>query len=133
MSLSRKNFSLLTDYAIIEGWWNAQGSYPPKPEQLPSTGFIVEESGTPVCAGFLYRTDSSICVFEFVVSNPEATKEQRDTALSYLIESAKEWAESEGFNLIYTSVGIPKYVSRLKYSGFVEADREQTHLFYEVT
>jgi len=130
--LGKKDFSYDEHYGIIEKWWIASRSYPPKREHLSATGILVEADGKPACVGFIYRTDSKICIFEFVVSNPEIGKEQRDAALTFLIESAKEWAKSNGFTLIYCSIGIQKYINRLEESGFIKADTNQTHIFYEV-
>lgn len=125
-------FKLSEDYVMMESWWNAHGSFPPKTEHLPSTGIVIEAGSKPVCAGFLYRTDSKICVFEFVVSDPLANKQIRDSALTQLIRSAKEWAKNESFSLIYTSVNLAKYINRLKEEGFIQADNNMVHLFYEV-
>ena len=119
------------DYDILTTWWNAHGSYPPKPQHLSATGLIVEAGGNPVCAGFLYKTDSKICVFEFVVSDPNAEKEIRDACLILLIEEIKTLASQE-YELIYSSVRGSKYIQRLLEGNFIIADREQTHMFYEV-
>jgi hypothetical protein len=128
----QRDFTFERDYDIIHAWWNAHGSFPPKPEHLPSTGIVIEADREPVCAGFLYQTDSAICVFEFVVSDPNAEKAIRDAALSFLIQAAKEWAKSLGFTLIYSSVKGLKYISRLEKEGFIKADEDQVHMFYEV-
>lgn len=125
-----RGFDLDKDYDIVRQWWINHGSYPPKPEHLSSTGIIIE-ADKPVCAGWLYQTDSKICVFEFVISDPLAGKEIRDAALMLLIETIKQIA-SEKYSLIYTSVRGQKYISRLINSGFVEVDKDQTHCFCEV-
>ena len=93
---------------------------------------MVEVKGKPVCAGFLYNTDSKICVFEFVVSNPKATKKDRIIALNQLIKSVQDIAKQRKYSLIYTSINIEAYIRKLKDAGFVEIDRNQTHMFYEV-
>ena len=127
-----RKFDLSKDYDILYTWWYAHGSFPPKPEHLSTTGIVVEVEDKPVCAGFLYKTDSKICVFEFVVSDPKASKEDRCNALNNLIKTIQDIAAKQGYSLIYTSVNIEAYVSKLKNAGFFEADRNQTHLFFEV-
>jgi predicted ATP-grasp superfamily ATP-dependent carboligase len=126
------DFEVDKHYVIINQWWRVHGSFPPKIEHLPKTGFIVEADGKPTCAGFVYKTDSSICVFEFVVSNPDASKQEKDDCLKQLISSVKSWSKENGFSLIYSSIGIPKYIKRLQEQGFVVADEKQTHIFCEV-
>lgn len=131
-SLLTRRFDFCKDYDIIWQWWNVQGSYPPKPEHLSSTGLITEADSKPVCAGWLYKTDSKICVFEFVVSNPAASKDERNAAIPYLIEIAKELAAEWGYTLIYSSVSNPRFIKRLQDANFIVADTNQTHCFCEL-
>jgi len=125
-------FDLSKDYDILSSWWKAHQSFPPKREHLSNTGIVVEIEGKPVCAGFLYNTDSKICVFEFVVSDPFAKKQIRCDALNLLIETIKNIAKAREYSLIYTSINIDAYIKKLKESGFIVADRGQVHMFYEV-
>jgi hypothetical protein len=124
-------FDFKKDYAIIKDWWISHGSFPPKPEHLSTTGIVVE-ADKPVCAGWLYHTDSKICIFEFVVSDPKACKELRNDALNLLIEEAKRLSSERQYKLIYSSVKGVKYINRLKEAGFIEVDTDQTHCFFEV-
>ena len=130
--VSRRRFNLEKDYDIIGRWWRKHGSYIPAPEYLSQTGLIIEIDNEPVAAGFLYKTDSAICVFEWVVVNPETEKESRDKALDYLIESAIEWSEKAGFKVIYSSLKEKKFIKRLEAKSFVKCDENQTHMFYGV-
>lgn len=122
-------FDFDKDYGILQQWWTAHGSNPPRPEHLSSTGLIVEVGGKPVCSGFLYNTDSKICVFEFVVCDPKASKDDRNVALPELIENIKQIAATRGYTLIYTSIYIKRYIERLKNAGFIVTNQNQTHLF----
>ena len=124
-------FDLDKDYAIIQEWWKQHGSFAPKPQHLSSTGLIIE-ADNPLCAGWLYNTDSKICVFEFVVSNPNVSKDLRDAALTLLIQEIKKLASNRGYELIYSSVKGMKYINRLLAAGFIIADEEQVHCFCEV-
>ncbi len=128
--LVARGFHEKQDYDMMASWWKSHGSLPPKPEFLSTTGIVIEADHKPVCLGFMYRTDSKICVFEFVTCDPEAEKQVRDDALDYLIKAAKFWADTQGFTLTYTSVKTQKYISRLKKQDFIEVDNNMTHLFY---
>lgn len=130
--LSIRTFDFGKDYATICAWWDAHGSLCMKPEHLSQNGIIVEIESIPACVGFLYKTDSRLCAFEFVVSDPTLAKNIRDKALNFLILAAKEWTKINGFSLIYTSTSNQKYLSRLKAAGFIETDKGQTHSFFEV-
>ena len=127
-----RGFKYSDDYDTISTWWKKHGSFAPKKPHLSDNGFIVYVDDSPICAGWVYNTDSAICVFEFVVSNPDATKEDRDLGLRQLIEYVKAWSEFKGYDLIYTSINISAYINKLKDSGFIEVDKNQTHMFYEI-
>lgn len=68
-------------------------------DHYPETGFIVEG----VCAGFLYKTDSSICFIDGYISNPKSDKKERKKALD-LITRALLWSAKENFStcVVYT-------------------------------
>lgn len=127
-----RSFNFETDYDTIKEWWNKHGSFAPRKEQLPKHGLVVVDGRKPICAGFLYNTDSSICVFEFVISDPEAEKKLRDKSLRKLIDSIKSLSKKLDYNLIYTSINIEAYIRKLKDSGFIEVDKNQTHMFCEL-
>lgn len=120
------------DYSMMFQWWREHDSFSPRPEHLSPYGIIIEIGEEPICCGFMYNTDSKICVFEFVVCNPEADKMDRDEALGLMIDQAILWSRDRGYKLIYTSIGIQKYIQRLEKKGFVRADINQTHMFREV-
>ncbi len=132
MLLGKKYFDFNNDYDILFSWWQEHGSFPPKREHLSQTGIIITSDNKPVCCGFLYKTDSKICVFEFVISDPKAEKEVRNAALNLLIKETKNWARENNYSLIYTSVNIPSYIKKLIDNGFTEMDKNQTHLFYQL-
>ena len=127
-----RKFDLSKDYDILEKWWRGHGSFPPEPEHLAPMGIVVEVDQKPICAGFLYNTDSKICVFEFVVSDPDASKEDRCNSLNLLIDRIQRLARELEYSLIYTSINIEAYIRKLKDAGFVEADKNQTHMFYKI-
>ena len=120
-------FDFNKDYDMIQEWWSHHKSFAPKPQHL-----VVEVEREPVCAGWVYRTDSTICVFEFVICDPLKDKETRNQALSKLIQTVKLWAKEQGFGLIYSSIGISSYIKRLVDEDFVIADKHQTHVFYKI-
>ena len=62
-----------TDYEdILVGWWKDwEWTAPPK-DFLPENGeggVIIFDEEVPVCAGFMYATNSKVAWIEFVISN----------------------------------------------------------------
>ncbi len=106
-----------TDFNILQEWWTAHG-FSMTPAMLPKVGFIVEG----VCAGFLYETDSAFALFEWVISNPASTKEERDVGLDLVITAAIDEAQSLGFKLLYSSIKHPALIARYEKHGYIASD-----------
>lgn len=89
------------DYQELVKWWKWFRFTPPSIEMLPNNmkdGIIISSNGVNVCAGFIYRTPSSFCWFEFVVSNPSVKDRKiRKEALSLLIETISLLVKKNGF------------------------------------
>lgn len=83
------------DLSQINEWYAAHGAPPVPRTRISNIGRI--EPG--VAAGFLYQTDSSVCLLEGYVSNPLAASEDRGRALFgitiRLLAEAKDMGFSE--------------------------------------
>lgn len=123
-----KSFSLIDHYEIISDWWTGH-DWTVLPQQvLPHNGLIVYDDNTPICAGFLYKTDSAICWLEWVISNPLAKKEQRSEALNALIDCLVGLAKTMGFSIIFTSIKHPGLIKRMEQIGFQVNDNGMTNM-----
>jgi hypothetical protein len=71
-----------------------------------------------VAAGFLYSTDSSLCILEGYVTNPECDSEIRNKALEVVTEHLLAIAEAKGFTYIVAFTGDESIVKRAERSGF---------------
>jgi len=81
-----------TDYDdILLGWWKQWGWEPPQRDFLPNNGkggVIVFDEDVPVCAGFMYMTNSKVSWVDWIISNKEYTKKpQRKDAIRLLVSS----------------------------------------------
>lgn len=132
VELKIEKFKKDKHFYILDSWWKKYGGYCPPIKFLPTNGYVIVSNTDFCCAGFLYRTDSKICVFEWVVSNPGISKDLRSQSIDYLIKYIKKEARRLGFSMIYCSVGIKKYIERLKKYDFCLVDTGQNHLFCEV-
>lgn len=91
---------------------------------LPKTGFIIKDTAV----GFLYKTDSSFCLMEWLVTNPLKSSEERDKALNQVIEALVQNAKDSGFKLIFSSLSDQGLVKRYTNSGFIVTDNNMTNL-----
>jgi len=81
------------DWDTLCKWWESWPKWvnPPK-TLLPDNGkggFMVEKNNKPICAGFIYMTNSDAVLLEWIVSDPTYRDEDRQTALELLITSAE--------------------------------------------
>lgn len=116
-----------TDYErILLKWWKDWRWTAPLKEMLPENGeggFIVYDGDTPVCAGFLYNTNSSMAWCEFIVSNFDyKDKKKRSDALSLLLYTIEQVARSIGKTYMYSVLKNPALIKKYKAHGYVEGE-----------
>jgi poly-gamma-glutamate capsule biosynthesis protein CapA/YwtB (metallophosphatase superfamily) len=102
------------DIQTVNEWEKAWGLNPSALDHYPETGFIVEE----VCAGFLYKTDSSICFIDGYISNPKTEKEIRKKALDLVTEEIFKAGKEMGFKTCIAYTENPAVRSRCLDNNF---------------
>lgn len=128
MRLHTEPFDEQKHYKTICEWWK-WWKWPELPlESLPKTGLVACVDESPVCAGWVYRTDSNICWMEWIISNPQAGKAERHAAIELLLDALTESAELMGYKVIFTSARNQHLIRRLNGRGFAVTDREMTNL-----
>ena len=92
------------DYGTLVKWWNDwEFGVVPK-ECLPPDGIMVEEEGTPVCAGGLYIGEGTQFGFmEWIVTDKQADQRLVHRALKQCIDSIMQFARDRGLKLVYTA------------------------------
>jgi len=98
------------DYETICKWWK-WWRWPVLPKDaLPQDGtggFMVEKNNTPIVCGFVYMTNSKICLLEWIVSNPEYRENDRKDAIEFLVSNAEKFCKGLGKKYIF-SIGRSK-------------------------
>jgi hypothetical protein len=115
-------------HSMLTEWWIAHKWSPIPGSMLPPNGSVIYDDATPVCAGFIYKTDSDIAWMEFIVSNPSSTKEQRTEALPALIADLTLKAKALGAKCIFTSCQSNSLIAKHIDQGFVKSDEGMTNL-----
>lgn len=114
------------DYQDFCAWW-AQWGWDAVPlEFLPADGVVVSVDGKPVCAVFIYLTNTPICWIENYISSKDCDKAVRGDALDLLILSALEKAKDLGACVAMSSIRHAGLGRRLEKSGFVVSDKNMT-------
>lgn len=118
--MESRSFDKVKDYGVISKWCESWG-WPAFPlEYLPTEGIVISDGDVDICAGWLYKTDSMVCWAENYISNKEATKEQRDKGLRYLIDELTEIARAFDYKLMMSTIHSSNkgMINKLLDSGF---------------
>ena len=87
------------DYSMLENWWKAWGWPAVSKDILPDNGtggVMVEYKDKPIVAGFIYWSNSGLCWFDWVVSDPEGNKRARPFAVKFLIQTVEQMVKDAG-------------------------------------
>jgi hypothetical protein len=100
------------DYDFIAKWWK-WWRWPVMPrEMLPEnglSGLMVEKNGVRIVSGFIYMTNSTGAMLEWVVSNPDYREKDRKYAIDLLLCTAEEFCKGLGCDYMF-SIGRSKHL-----------------------
>jgi hypothetical protein len=116
-----------TDYDdILVGWWKQWGWEPPKRDFLPNDGkggIIVYDDDTPICAGFMYLTNSKVAWVDWIISNKEYTnKLQRRDAIKLLVSALTEICKKSGSKYSYALIKNESLIGMYEELGYIKGD-----------
>ena len=113
---------VIEDYEIINKWWKLHGEKcPPKLCDLPDRGLggvMVEKNGNPVCANYLYLTNSSMGYLANAISNPNYKGKDRFDIIQILLDECVRRAHALGCSFIWCTSTERGVLERCKKSGF---------------
>ena len=87
------------DYSMLEEWWKAWGWPPVSKDVLPDNGtggVMIEYKDKPIVAGFIYWSNSGMCWFDWVISDPDCNKRARPLAVKFLIQTVEQMVKDAG-------------------------------------
>lgn len=117
------------DYPVVCDWWKAW-RWPAVPRDfLSDRGLMVEEGGIPLCAAWIFTTNSPLAYVDWYVSNPNV---RRPGAVEFLLEACAEEVARVGYKFIYSSVRNPHLLKKMERAGFFVGDREMVNLIRKV-
>lgn len=116
-----------TDYEdILIGWWEAWDWEAPVRDFLPEDGtggIMVSDDDEPVCAGFLYATNSKACWVDWIISSRTyRRKPERGQALRMLIESLTNIGKEAGYKYAYALIKHPSLIKVYQDEGYIKGD-----------
>ena len=116
-----------TDYDdILVGWWKQWEWEAPKRDFLPNDGkggIIVYDGDTPICAGFMYLTNSKVAWVDWIISNKEYTnKLQRRDAIKLLVSALTEICKKSGSKYSYALIKNESLIGTYVELGYIKGD-----------
>ena len=122
-----------TDYDnILVGWWKEWGWEAPPKDFLPNDGaggMIVFDGETPICAGFLYMTNSKASWIDWIISNKTYTdREKRKYAISSLLEQLTDLSKQVGNKYAYALIKHQNLIKTYESLGYIKGDSYQSEM-----
>ena len=112
---------------ILVGWWKQWDWTPPVKDFLPQDGkggLMVWDGKIPICAGFIYNTNSRVAWIDWIISNKEyRDKEKRQYALELLIATLGEICKRDGNKYAYALLRHEKLIKTYETLGFNAGDQ----------
>jgi hypothetical protein len=122
-----------TDYDyILSLWWKDWRWTPPLKNFLPDNGkggVIIFDKDVPICAGFLYITNSDVCWVDWIISSRTYTnKPIRKQAIKLLIETLTIAAKDIGFKYCYSLIKNESLINAYQELGFIKGSKYSIEL-----
>jgi len=115
-----------TDYdAILNGWWIDWGWEPPQKDFLPDNGqggVIVYNGDIPICAGFMYTTNSKVAWVDWIISNKKYRGDDRKEAILLLVDTLTNICKKTGHKYSYALIKHPSLVETYEELGYIKGD-----------
>jgi len=116
-------------YPVLAEWWKEWGFNPLSPAMLSENGIMIFSNQIPICAGWLYRTDSNTAVAGWNIS-AKRHKKHRKGCVEKLIEELENLARKLGFEILNYPASNPNLRNKLEKKGFGDyADKNITNYF----
>lgn len=120
----------------LVGWWKDWGWEPPQKDFLPdygAGGIMVLDEDEPVCAGFIYITNSRVAWVDWIISNKNYRKKpQRRQALEFLIETLTDMSQNTGHIYIYALIKHPSLIEIYEKFGYLKGDTYTSEMIKKI-
>lgn len=110
----------------LVGWWADWGWTAPARDFLPDDGeggLMVLDGDEPICAGYMYATNSRVAWVDWIISNKQYRKKpQRGEAIILLISTLTEISKNTGFKYCYALIKHQSLIETYKELGYTKGD-----------
>lgn len=115
------------DYdATLVDWWGSWGWDAPPKDFLPDNGtggMMILDGDIPICAGFIYVTNSSVAWIDWIVSSKTYRKKpERSDAVVLLVDTLTQLAKNSGASYCYALIKHKGLMQTYEKLGYVPGD-----------
>jgi hypothetical protein len=116
-----------SDYEdILVGWWKDWGWEPPQKDFLPNDGkggIIIYDGDVPICAGYMYLTNSKVGWVDWIISSKSYTnKKLRKDAITLLVSRLTEICQLVGCKYVYALIKNQSLINTYEGLGYIKGD-----------
>ena len=109
---------------ILVDWWIQWNWTAPEKDFLPDDGnggMIIYDGDIPICAGFIYVTNSKVAWVDWIISNKEyKIKDKRRAAIKMLIESLTNIIKNTGSKYAYALIKNQSLIKTYEDLGYTK-------------
>jgi len=121
------------DYdTILSEWWRAWGWEPVERDFLPDDGkggLMVLDDEEPVCAGYIYTTNSKVAWVDWIISSDTYRKKpQRREGLKLLIETLTDICKNTGHKYSYALIKNRSLIGIYEDLGYAKGDNYSSEM-----
>jgi hypothetical protein len=131
-TLSARKLNDLDYDDILLGWWKDWEWEAPTKDFLPDDGeggIIIFDGEVPVCAGFIYTTNSKVAWVDWIISNKNYNeKPTRKEAIKMLISSLTNVCKNVDFKYCYALIKNQSLIKVYEELGYVQGDNYTTEM-----
>lgn len=110
---------------ILKNWWVEWGWQPPEKDFLPEDGkggIMVMDKDEPVCAGFMYATNSKVAWVDWIISSKTYRGEKRKEAIKTLVHTLTNICKNSGYKYSYALIKHPNLLNTYTDLGYIKGD-----------
>tara|TARA_R110000765_G_scaffold202644_1_gene307898 strand:+ start:8139 stop:8540 length:402 start_codon:yes stop_codon:yes gene_type:complete len=118
---------------ILCKWWKDWKWTAPAKDFLPDMGYMVYYNDEPVCAGYMYVTNSNVVLLEWIISNFEfKDRKIRKEALFMLIQTITSLSANLGKKYVYSILKSKSLIELYQELGFGKGGQNGTEMIKKI-
>lgn len=106
--------------SYIRNWLEIRGLRISMIEELPKTGYITSGALGPIAAGFIRMVEGGFGILDSLITNPQATPQDRDAAIDLVVENLILKAKELKLSALIATTSDNHTLLRSSKHGFVQ-------------